>query len=162
MGKGRAIRKNDNGWNNRPTKETKFYTVRGKIRPNVPESPWIELSLAGWVMAIRQLARNCFSKMEWLVITRYIGSRRDLKVKYPRGRRKGFSFHHRFNQADRKRERGEGRERERDGGTPARSQDISWRDIYGSYVDRRLHPINADPASVNATALPNCLISSLN
>lgn len=159
MGKGRAIRKNDNGWNNRPTKETKFYTVRGKIRPNVPESPWIELSLAGWVMAIRQLARNCFSKMEWLVITRYIGSRRDLKVKYPRGRRKGFSFHHRFNQADRKRERGE---RERDGGTPARSQDISWRDIYGSYVDRRLHPINADPASVNATALPNCLISSLN
>lgn len=33
MGKGRAIRKNDNGWNNRPTKETKFYTVRGKIRP---------------------------------------------------------------------------------------------------------------------------------
>lgn len=63
-------------------------------------------------MAIRQLARNCFSKMEWLVITRYIGSRRDLKVKYPRGRRKGFSFHHRFNQADRKRERGE---RERDG-----------------------------------------------
>lgn len=50
----------------------------------------------------------------------------------------------------------------RDEGTPARSQDISWRDIYGSYVDRRLHPINADPASVNATTLPNCLISSLN
>lgn len=66
-------------------------------------------------MAIRQLARNCFSKMEWLVITRYIGSRRDLKVKYPRGRRKGFVPPAPF-QSGRQEEKGEEREeREREG-----------------------------------------------
>lgn len=70
-------------------------------------------------MAIRQLARNCFSKMEWLVITRYIGSRRDLKVKYPRGRRKGFVPPFQSGRQE-GRERGRVREREREREEPPR------------------------------------------